>query len=255
MEYGINILGLIPLRAEPKDQSEMISQVLFGQHFQIIEVNAKWIKIKLAHDNYEGWICSKQYQEITFEDYDNLSLNEFPLVSNRFTHLQLIGSNDTTPVSMGAILPYFHKGITRIRNNKYHFNGNIASKHHNDILKYAYQLINTPYLWGGKSIFGIDCSGFTQLVYNLSGITIPRDAYQQAELGVTVEIENIKPSDLVFFINANNRIHHVGISLDNNQIIHASGKVRIDSLTNEGIIHSQSKELTHRLHLVKRLIE
>ena len=255
MEYGICILGIIPLRKEAKDQSEIVSQVLFGQHFKILEVTPKWIRIKLASDNYEGWICAKQYEEITYEDYDNLTINDFPLVSSRFSNIQGINSKETVPISMGATLPFFNKGIVKIRKRKFKFAGNIASNNTNDLLKYAYELLNAPYLWGGKSILGIDCSGFTQVVYSLCGIKLPRDAYQQAELGETVALKDIKPTDLVFFKNDNNRIHHVGIALENNQIIHASGKVKIDDLSNEGIIHSKSKELTHRLHSIKRILE
>ena len=255
MEYGICILGIIPLRKEAKDQSEIVSQVLFGQHFKVLEITTKWIRIKLASDDYKGWICAKQYEEITHEDYDNLTINNFPLVSSRFSNIQDINSKETIPISMGATLPFYHKGSIKIRKHKFKFTGNIASNNTNDLLKYAYELLNAPYLWGGKSILGIDCSGFTQVVYSLCGIHLPRDAYQQAELGETITLKDINPTDLVFFENDNNRIHHVGIALENNQIIHASGKVRIDNLTQEGIIHSKSKELTHRLHSIKRILE
>ena len=255
MEYGISILGIIPLRKEAKDQSEIVSQVLFGQHFKILEVKPKWIRIELAADNYEGWICAKQYEEITYEDYDNLTVNDFPLAASSFSNIQNIISKEVFLVTMGAILPFYHKGSIKIRNHKFKFTGNIASSNQADLLKYAHQLLNTPYLWGGKSILGIDCSGFTQLVFSLCGINIPRDAYQQAEFGESVMESDINPTDLVFFENDKNKIHHVGIATENNQIIHSSGKVRIDRLNEKGIIHSETKELTHRLHSIKRLIE
>jgi hypothetical protein len=255
MEYGICILGIIPLRKEAKDQSEIVSQVLFGQHFKILEITSKWIRIELATDNYEGWICAKQYEEITYEDYDNLNVNDFPLVASSFSNIQNVVTQEVLPITLGATLPFYHKGSIKIRKHKFKFTGNIASNDTNNLLKYAHELLNAPYLWGGKSILGIDCSGFTQVVYSLCGIHLPRDAYQQAELGETVTLNDINPADLVFFENDSNRIHHVGIALENNQIIHASGKVRIDQLNKEGIIHSKTKELTHRLHLIKRIIE
>ena len=255
MEYGINILGIIPLRKEPKDQSEIVSQILFGQHFKINEIKPKWIRIQLADDNYEGWICAKQYHEITYEDYDNLNLNEFPKVGDKLSYLEETSSGEKHPIPLGSTLPYFHQGTIRIRQKKYKFNGTIASDNPKDLELYAKYFLNSPYLWGGKSILGIDCSGFTQLVLSLSGIHIPRDAYQQEKIGKSVDFVDIKPFDLVFFINDKNRVHHVGIALENSQIIHASGQVRIDSLTNEGIIHSLSNELTHRLHSIKRILE
>ena len=228
MEYGICILGTIPLRNEANDQSEIVSQVLFGQHFKILEIKPKWIKIKLATDNYEGWICAKQYEEITYEDYDNLCINDFPLVGSIFTRIQKLNSKESIPISMGATLPFFNNGIVKIRKLKFKFSGDIASKNTSDLIKYALKLINAPYLWGGKSILGIDCSGFTQLVFSLCGIYLPRDAYQQAKMGESININNIYPADLVFFEN-NNKIDHVGIALGNNKIIHASGKVRVDN--------------------------
>ena len=116
MEYGICILGTIPLRNEANDQSEIVSQVLFGQHFKILEIKPKWIKIKLATDNYEGWICAKQYEEITYEDYDNLCINDFPLVGSIFTRIQKLNSKESIPISMGATLPFFNNGIVKISN-------------------------------------------------------------------------------------------------------------------------------------------
>ena len=255
MEYGICMLGTIPLRNEANDLSEIVSQVLFGQHFKILEIKPKWIKIKLATDNYEGWICAKQYEEITYEDYDNLCINDFPLVSSIFTRIQKLNSKESIPISMGATLPFFNNGIVKIRKNKFKFSGDIASKNSSDLIKYAYKLLNTPYLWGGKSVLGIDCSGFTQLVFSLCGIYLSRDAYQQAKMGESVNIDNIHPADLVFFKNNDNKINHVGIALENHQIIHASGKVRVDNLSKEGILLASNKQLTHRLHSVKRIIE
>ena len=254
MEYGISILGIVPLRAEAKDQSEIISQVLFGQHFKIIETQPKWIKIELASDKYVGWICAKQYVEITHEDYDNLSLNDFPLAEDVFTSLINIDTNEPVPICMGAVLPYYHKGMVRIRNKKYKYNGTVSNKTNNNIIYYAKQFLNAPYLWGGKSILGIDCSGFTQLVCQMCGIYLPRDAYQQALEGEIIEnIDDVLEGDLIFFINKNLKIHHVGIAIDNKSIIHASGQVRIDELSKNGIIHAESKSLTHKLHSIKRV--
>ena len=253
MDYGISILALVPLREEPKDQSEMISQILFGQHFKVLKIQNNWVFIKLSADNYEGWICSKQYFKITFEDYSKIELNDFAIVSDTFSNILNKDTNESFPVPIGSILPFYHKGNFRIRGNKYTYKGSTASKNKIDLIKYAYQFLNTPYLWGGKSILGIDCSGFSQQVYGLSGYKIPRDAYQQEAIGETISYENRSSSDLVFF-SKNKRIHHVGILINKNQIIHASGQVRIDKFTEKGIIHNKNKELTHRFHSIKRIV-
>ena len=110
MEFGISILSVVPIRKEPKDQSEMVSQILFGQHFKILKTNNNWVFIKLSSDNYQGWICSKQYFEITHEDYDNLEINNFPIVSDSISNIINIDSNESTTVTIGATLPYFSKG-------------------------------------------------------------------------------------------------------------------------------------------------
>lgn len=255
MEYGISILGIVPLRSDAKDQSEILSQVLFGQHFKILETQPKWIKIELEFDKYIGWICAKQYLEITHEDYDNLSINDFPLVEDSFASITDLHTNETIPISMGAVLPYYHRGMVKIRNKKYKYNGDVSTNKSKDVIHFAKELINAPYLWGGKSILGIDCSGFTQLVYQMCGISIPRDAYQQAEEGEHIEnIDDILDGDLIFFINNNHKIHHVGIAMGAKSIIHASGQVRIDQLSINGIIHAENKSLSHRFHSIKRVL-
>ena len=109
MEYGINILGIIPLRKEPQDQSEIVSQILFGQHFKINEIKPKWIRIQLADDNYEGWICAKQYHEITYEDYDNLNLNEFPKVGDKLSFLEDPLPEKNIPYHLEVHYPIFIK--------------------------------------------------------------------------------------------------------------------------------------------------
>jgi len=110
-------------------------------------------------------------------------------------------------------------------------------------------------LWGGRSPFGIDCSGFTQMVYKLCGMPLKRDAWMQAEQGQDIHLlDETQPGDLAFFDNEEGRIIHVGILTTKNRIIHASGKVRLDSIDHQGIFNSETKRYTHNLRLLKRLI-
>ena len=252
MEYGICVLGNIPLRKEARDQSEIVSFLLFGEHFKIIKVNEKWINICTYFDNYSGWICSKQYKEITYEDYDNLSLNNFPVNSLKNGELIDLSNNETIPIPAGSILPFYHKGKIKIRNVQYSSKVTLASRSIQDLETYSLSYLNSPYLWGGRNHLGIDCSGFSQLIFRLCGIELPRDAFQQAEVGEDVEFAEASKGDLAFFQNKDGRINHVGIVLDDNQIIHASGKVRIDHLKSKGIFNSDSQKYTHVFESLKR---
>ena len=115
--------------------------------------------------------------------------------------------------------------------------------------------LNSPYLWGGRSPFGIDCSGFTQMVFKLNGIKLPRDAYEQAEIGKTLNfIEETQKGDLAFFDNEEGKIIHTGIIIDKNKIIHSSGKVRIDNLDHYGIFNAETGKYSHNLRLIKKVV-
>lgn len=259
MEYGVAHLGIIPARAEASDQAEIVTHVLFGEHFKIIEEyrsasGALWLKIILHHDNYECWICGKQYTEITIAEYDELSLNDFPVSETLLGHLSNPSTGERMPIPVGSILPFYHQGRVKIRHQTWTFEGKTASKQKIDRIQYANQFIGTPYLWGGRGPLGIDCSGFIQLVHRLCGINLPRDAYQQAEMGSTLSfIELSEPGDLVFFDNAEGRINHVGMIIEPGKVIHASGKVRIDKIDHQGIYAEDYKKYTHQLRIIKRL--
>lgn len=254
MSYGICTLSIVPCRAEGNDRAEIVTQLLFGETYQVIEEEPKWIKIKTALDNYECWICRKQFHEITSEEFDNHNLNDFPLCDS-LTASITDNHGEVTQISLGATLPYFHKSSVKIRKEKYDYEGGINTPSKDNLVEYALKYLNAPYLWGGRSPFGIDCSGFSQIVYRLCGINIPRDAYQQAEEGHNIGfIELTEPGDLAFFDNEEGNITHVGIVTEPGKIIHASGKVRIDNLDHQGIFNKELGEYTHKLRVVKRLL-
>ena len=252
--FAICNLAIIPLRAEPSDRSEIVSQVLFGEHFEILETLKQWAKIKLHFDGYEGWVDTKQYQIISQNSFNQLSKDAIILNADLVEYLSA-PNNVLIPIPLGASLSLLNHSEINIEN--FDFEGMKISgiKPKTDIIKSAFMYLNAPYLWGGKTPFGIDCSGFTQMVYKLNGYTLLRDASQQSSQGEALSfIEESEPGDLAFFDNEEGKIIHVGIIMDNNYIIHASGKVRIDRLDHLGIYNAELNRHTHRLRVIKKII-
>lgn len=254
MKYGISELAIIPMRNSSSDKEEMINQILFGEHFQVLEKRKKWSKIRLAHDKYEGWICNKQWTEIDHNNFKKLEEKKPVITTDIF---DIITKDYPQPIVIGSILPFYTDSHTFIGKNKYKFSGRTTKgfTEKQKIIENAMIYLNTPYLWGGRSPFGIDCSGFTQMIYRLQGITLPRDAYQQAEIGNTLSfLEESEAGDLAFFDNNEGNITHVGIILENSHIIHASGMVRIDRIDQQGIFNQTLGSHTHKLRLIKNII-
>ena len=253
MKYGISNLSIIPMRDEAADQAEMVNQILFGEHFKVLEIRKKWSKIRLAHDNYEGWVCNKQWIEIPEEDYKQLDKDVSTITTDI---LDIITKDHHQPIVIGSILPTYKSGHALINNKMYKFDGLTTPgfTQKEKLVENALMYLNAPYLWGGRSPLGIDCSGFSQMVYRLQGISLPRDAYQQAEVGTTLSfVEESEPGDLAFFDNKEGKITHVGIILADNHIIHASGKVRIDRIDQQGIFNTEIGSHTHKLRLIKSI--
>lgn len=252
--FGICNLAIVPVRLEASDRSEQVTQLLFGEHFTILEQQAKWSKIKIAFDNYEGWIDNKQYQEISERQFN--SLNESPIVLCADL-IEFISNpkNELLPIPVGSSLSFLNDDSININNFSFEGIRTCGIKPKSDLVKIAYMYLNAPYLWGGKTPFGIDCSGFTQMVYKLNGYHLLRDASQQATQGEVLSfIEESEPGDLAFFDNEEGNIIHVGIMLDNNYIIHASGKVRIDRLDHLGIYNAETNRHTHKLRVIKKIV-
>ena len=252
--FAICNLAIIPLRAEANDKSEIVSQVLFGEHFEIIEKYNQWSKIKLYYDDYIGWVDSKQYQIITEKNFNDLSKEAIILNADLVEYVSN-ASNVLLPIPLGASVSFLNNN--EINKENFQFEGLKTSgkKPKKNIINSTALYLNAPYLWGGKTPFGIDCSGFTQMVYKLNGYKLLRDASQQSTQGEALSfIEESEPGDLAFFDNEEGNIIHVGIILENNYIIHASGKVRIDRLDHLGIFNSDINKHTHRLRVIKKII-
>ena len=249
MQYGICNLGIVPIRLEPSDTSEMVTQALYGDLFKVLEQRKKWSRIRFAFDAYEGWIDNKQYFEIEESNYAELSNKELQL-SKDLIEFVMDASNSVYPIPIGSNL----NGLKLLNHQ---FDGSVltSTNEKSKIVKTAFLFLNAPYLWGGKTPFGIDCSGFTQMVYKLNGHRLMRDASQQASQGEALSfIEESEPGDLAFFDNAEGFITHVGIIMDDNYIIHAHGKVRIDRLDHSGIYNVDSNLHTHKLRVIKKII-
>ncbi|MGY5351868.1 C40 family peptidase [Wenyingzhuangia sp. IMCC45533] len=256
MDYGICNLSIIPLRLEPSDTSEMVSQVLLGEHFKVLEIRNKWSKIRLAFDNYEGWLDNKQFLLIPEKDYHTLNQSKL-FVSNDLINFSENQNNMLSHVLIGSHLPFYTQGKFTIGEEKLYIEGEVLSEKQGKekLITTALQFLNSPYLWGGKSPIGIDCSGLTQLVYKINGYTLQRDAKDQAKQGEVLSfIEESEPGDLAFFDNEEGSIIHVGIMMADNYIIHAHGKVRIDRLDHLGIYNVDSKRHTHKLRVIKKII-
>jgi gamma-D-glutamyl-L-lysine dipeptidyl-peptidase len=258
LQHAVVHLACVPLRAEPSDRSEMTNQLLFGDLVEVMESKDKWTRVKSTYDGYTGWMNPRQTVSLAVGEFELYNTNDAWLVNDTVALAEANGSVQILP--MGATLPFYDGGKFRIGNSNYTLHGNASNAtetklNEENIQLNALRLLNAPYLWGGKTVFGIDCSGFTQVVFKLLGINLKRDAYQQAEQGRAVSlIDQGQCGDLAFFHNDAGKIVHVGILLDNKTIIHSSGQVRIDRIDHQGIFNAERKAYTHHLKLIKRLV-
>ena len=253
MRYAICSLSVVPVRREPSDASEMTTQALFGEIFKVLERRASWSRIRLHHDGYEGWVSNKQYLEIPAEQYTALA-KEKPVYCAQSVAV-CKSAQQALPILIGSRLPGFENGTFVLGDQTYTFEGHTVSgkKPKSEIVRVARGFLGAPYLWGGRSFFGIDGSGFVQMCYRLCGRSLPRDAKDQATGGEVLSfVEEAEEGDTAFFDNDQGDIVHVGIVLSDHRIIHASGQVRIDTLDQTGIYNAQVGRYTHKLRLLKR---
>lgn len=236
MDIGICTVSVAAIRAESSHQSEMTSQLLFGETVDVLEFQGDFAKIKMHFDGYEGWISIHQVSIISVEGFSN---RKTEIITKNFGIYDL--TQGKTVLSIGS-------EIDLENGNKL---GTIGLQ---NITETAKLFLNVPYLWSGRSFFGVDCSGFVQLIYKVHGITLPRESHQQAEIGEVLSFaEESKPGDLAFFENEEGKISHVGLLLNPTEIIHAFGKVRIDSLDSTGIFNKELKKHTHRLRFLRSI--
>ncbi len=257
MNFAICPLSIVPVRSSASEKSEMVTQLLFGEMVEILEKKGSWAKIRCAWDNYLGWVDAKQIKPIT--------PSEFNLFQKKRTcSLELvqpvIAEDHYLPVVMGSDLPNYDGLRFSFNGNFFSFSGQVISpdrlsQNTELLIKIARRYLYAPYLWGGRSPLGIDCSGFTQMTYKLIGINLPRDTFEQVEQGEAIDfIEQTQDGDLAFFENRKGRIAHTGIIIYPGQIIHASGKVRVDKIDHFGIFNQETEKYTHKLRVIKRIL-
>lgn len=259
MTHGICPLSTVAIRNSASQKSEMISQLLYGELVEVLEKKGRqWVKVRCAHDNLVGWVATNQLERITPSEFESYQDN-FAFVLDVF---QALATGEAfLPLTIGARLPNFDGLHFRIGEQTFNFPGQAVfpkdlGQGPEIILKIARKFLNAPYLWGGRSPFGVDGPGLIQVVFGIAGYPLPREASQQVEKGVNVDFaEQAKPADIAFFENQKGRITHTGIVLPEGKVIHVHGKVRIDKLDHYGIFSKDKGGYTHRLRIIKRLIE
>jgi len=249
MDYGICHLSIVAVRMEPNHASEVVTQLLFGDHFKIKERRKHWSKVTIHFDACEGWIPNTQLTQIDHEDYDSLSGRKPVLTADLVSH-SISKKGILTPLVLGSRID-----VETVFDSTFDSDSNSGASSKNNIVETAFLYLNTPYFKGGKTPFGIDSSGFTQMVYRISGHSLHRDVQKQAAQGDVLSfIEESEPGDLAFFDNNEGVIDHVGIILKNNHIIHAHGQVQIDRLDHTGIFNPELKQYSHKLRVIKKIV-
>lgn len=256
MKFGFAKLSIIPVRAEPREQSEMVSQIIHGEIYTVLAEKKNWQQIQIETDQYIGWIDKNMFFEISKSQFERIKHS--PKMVNKNLICSLNSESEKIHLTRGATFSSIENNQVWISDRSYQIDGletQAGQDIRSEMVETAKSYLSTPYLWGGKTPFGIDCSGFSQMLYKIAGISIPRDASQQVNLGQSRNfIDEAAPGDLAFFDNEEGKVTHVGIILEGRKIIHASGFVRIDNIDHQGIFNMDLKKYTHKLRVIQNII-
>jgi hypothetical protein len=259
---GFVVESIVPVRRDPAHTSEMVNQLLFGELVQIIEWKGTWYYIRSYEDGYHGWVLVQNIQRVSeaFMQPDQ----PYRLISVPAAPVEITREDEVsrTFLPQGSIFPEFHSlekgkqsctvGDTTFVIDSQYLTPTLPFTRE-AVIETAKGFLNVPYLWGGKTHFGADCSGFVQTVFRMHGRKLHRDSWQQASQGKIKNFTERLPGDLAFFRNGAGRIIHVGLLVTREKIIHASGRVQIDFLTQKGIFNLESQKCTHSLHSIQSL--
>ncbi|MGN0030196.1 MAG: NlpC/P60 family protein [Marinilabiliaceae bacterium] len=275
MKRSICAYAMIPVRSTPAEGAEMVTQILFGEMYDVFETVGRWARIQTVDDSYPGWIDAKLVTDVSDEEIERWTNGNWYVMHKTCNVIEgagksIVGDYGEIPTDgVPIVIPMgssicdcdIHGGETTImfefslnhdgyaqfcRKDNFHIRPKTP-------VECAKELIGAPYLWGGRTVFGIDCSGLVQIAYKVCYVKLPRDASQMVKLGTYVTIGEQKENDLAFFANESGHITHVGLCMDGGRIIHASGSVRIDTLDSQGIYNKGRKCYTHKLACIKRL--
>lgn len=258
MEKSICTFGYIPVRREPQEQAEMVSQILFGESYDVLERLEKWCRIKMHTDDYEGWIDAKLVEKLSDKAVDLWENSPKWRVPGPFIKIVSEPDKSTHYISGGSLifLNTADRSSFTIGTREYYISSNYSTdKSVGSIADVAQSFLNVPYVWGGRNFYGMDCSGFIQVVFAIKGIDLPRDASQQVNLGHMVSfVEEARAGDIAFFDDEEGNIVHVGMCLGRGEIIHASGRVRLDKFDHQGIFDGEKRRYSHKLRVIKRVM-
>lgn len=270
MNYGICLQSLVPVRTEPSHKAEMCTQLLFGELYNVLQTDNSWLKVRLSFDDYEGWIHPLNHTPIEEEEFNRLlsadtrcSMDLVQLMTNE-------SAKSALPILYGSSLPGIEEFRMQLAGSTYIYDGQVSVLSDfedeeggpEDLMELKHELVNdalqfqgAPYLWGGRSLFGIDCSGLVQMAFKIKNLPLKRDAVQQALQGSEVNsLAEAEPGDLAFFSDEEGKICHVGILIDRQKILHSSGKVRVDIIDQQGIFQNDLHDYTHKLMMIRRVI-
>ena len=258
---ALSLHSIVPVRAEAREGSEQLTQMLFGELCEILEEKTRWNRIKLHLDGQEGWVDSKMITPMSTQEYEiyKRALSYSALVAFPMAYAASENNSQTIPLTAGTRLASYKEGRFEVLGVGFRIDPEMVVEkplemNQQNLLQTVRFFLNTPYLWGGKNALGMDCSGFSQIILSLFGKSLLRNASEQATQGIEISnLQNAQAGDLAFFDHNDGKISHVGIVIDAERIIHCSGRVKVEKLDETGILNSEMGNYSHHLVQLRRL--